>query len=90
VGHGHRGGPRRRPVCCRAQVTQIDPATNEVVDAIDLGPGSEADLWVDGSGIWALVFTAHNEGLEVVRVHLGTTKWLRASRSTASGPNGSG
>lgn len=58
--------------CCTAIVQQIDPATNKVVDVIDLGPGFDADVWVDDTGIWVLKFDGNHERLEVVRVEPGS------------------
>jgi len=52
----------------RTIVSQIDPATNEVADVIDLGPGYDADVAVDPSAIWILVFTRDHDTLEVVRL----------------------
>lgn len=42
--------------CCHAIVYRVDPATNEVTEETDLGPGSGADVLVDGTGIWVLMF----------------------------------
>jgi WD40 repeat protein len=58
--------------CCDAIVQQIDPATNRVVDVINLGNGHSADVWVDESGIWALKFTPDDRGQEVVHLDLIT------------------
>jgi hypothetical protein len=40
----------------RAIVFRVDPATNEVAQRVDLGPGFGADVWIDASGVWVLVF----------------------------------
>jgi dipeptidyl aminopeptidase/acylaminoacyl peptidase len=60
--------------CCsdRVVLTEIDAATNRVADLIDLGAGSYADVWVDETGIWALVFTPDHERLEVIRLDPAT------------------
>jgi TolB protein len=50
-----------------AVVEEIDPATNAVVDSIDVGVGHGADVWADESGIWALVQEAGGRH-RVVRV----------------------
>jgi hypothetical protein len=56
--------------CCgEAIVFRVDPITNEVDERIDLGPGSGADLWIDGSGVWVLIFQdAPDPGIAVVRL----------------------
>jgi hypothetical protein len=55
--------------CCHAIVYRVDPATNEV-EGKDLGPGSGADVWVDQTGLWVLIFTEEDRGpnIEVVRL----------------------
>jgi hypothetical protein len=53
-------------------LTQIDPATNTVADTIRLGPGNDADVWADASGIWVLSFTPGDRSMEVVRVDAST------------------
>jgi hypothetical protein len=35
---------------------EIDPVSASLVDTIDVGDGSAADVWVDRSGIWVLSF----------------------------------
>jgi len=56
--------------CCGdAIVFRVDPATNEVAEEIDLGPGSGADLWIDETGVWVLVFDEGPEpGISVARL----------------------
>jgi hypothetical protein len=56
--------------CCGdAIVYRIDPATNEVAERVDLGPGSGADLWIDDRGVWILIFDdAPEPGISVVRL----------------------
>jgi hypothetical protein len=56
--------------CCGdAFVFRVDPATDEVAERVDLGPGSGADLWIDGSGLWVLIFAeADRSGISVVRL----------------------
>jgi hypothetical protein len=56
--------------CCDAFLYRVDPATNEVVEGIDLGPGFGADVWVDETGLWVLIFTEEERGpnIEVVRL----------------------
>jgi hypothetical protein len=52
-----------------AIVFRVDPATNAVSERIDLGPGFGADLWIDGSGLWVLIFDeASDHGISVVRL----------------------
>jgi hypothetical protein len=52
-----------------AIVYRVDPATDEVAERIDLGPGFGADVWVDGSGLWVLVFEEGSDpGIAVVRL----------------------
>jgi dipeptidyl aminopeptidase/acylaminoacyl peptidase len=45
-----------------AFVSRIDPASNDVVDTIDLGTGSGADVVEDSSGVWALSFSVTDQG----------------------------
>ncbi|HEX9377261.1 MAG TPA: hypothetical protein VGB19_13620 [Actinomycetota bacterium] len=48
---------------------RIDPASNRLADVIPVLPGtSGADVWVDETGIWVLVFGAADTGMEVVRI----------------------
>ena len=56
--------------CCGdAFVFRVDPTTNEVAERIDLGPGSGADLWINGSGLWVLIFQdAPDPSIAVVRL----------------------
>jgi hypothetical protein len=56
--------------CCGdAIVYRVDPTTNEVVEQVDLGPGSGADLWIDDTGVWVLVFDeAPQPGISVARL----------------------
>jgi hypothetical protein len=56
--------------CCGdAIVFRVDPATNEVADRIDLGPGGGNDVWVDDTGVWVLIFDeAPEPGISVVRL----------------------
>jgi hypothetical protein len=53
-----------------AIVFRVDPATNEVVERIDLGSGFGADVWVDEAGLWVVIFTEEDRGpnIEVVRL----------------------
>jgi Tol biopolymer transport system component len=51
-----------------AIVTRIDPATNQVVDVLEIAPGTDADVWVDATGVWVLIFTPSGNELEVIRV----------------------
>ncbi len=37
-------------------VYRIDPETNSLVETIDVGAGSAADIWVDDTGIWVVTF----------------------------------
>jgi hypothetical protein len=63
--------------CCSVVVSRIDPETNSVTDRIDLAPdGGEGDIWVDGSGIWAVYAseaTADDIGQELTVVHVDPT-----------------
>jgi hypothetical protein len=63
-----------RPGGPHAIVFRVDPATNEVAEQIDLGPGVGADLWVDGKGMWVLAFGMGqgSERMEVVRLDPAT------------------
>jgi hypothetical protein len=66
-------GTVERPVgtgCCgEAIVFRVDPATNEVVERVDLGPGSAADVWIDDTGMWVLIFDEGTDrGISVVRL----------------------
>jgi hypothetical protein len=56
----------------RVILTRIEPASNEVADVLDLGPGDGADVWVDDTGIWVLLFTPGGDDLEVLRLDPGT------------------
>ena len=56
-----------------ALLFRVDPATNEVAERIDLGPGSGADVWIDGSGLWVLIFDEGSlRGISVVRLDPAT------------------
>jgi hypothetical protein len=56
-----------------AIVFRVDPATNEVAEEIDLGPGFGADLWIDESGVWVLIFDEHPDpGISVIRLHVAS------------------
>jgi outer membrane protein assembly factor BamB len=46
-------------------VTRIDPATNSVVDEITVPGQIEGDVWVDGSDVYVLGFTASESGSSV-------------------------
>lgn len=52
-------------------LSRIDPSTNEVVETIQLGRGSAADVWVDVSGIWVLAFIGGGD-TEVIRLDPST------------------
>jgi hypothetical protein len=56
--------------CCGdAIVFRVDPATNEVSDRVDLGPGGGNDVWTDDTGVWVLIFDeAPEPGISVVRL----------------------
>jgi hypothetical protein len=59
--------------CCDAIVYRVDPATNEVAEQIDLGPGSGADVWIDGTDMWVLVSGVEADPertIEVVRIDM--------------------
>jgi hypothetical protein len=59
--------------CCDAIVYRVDPATNEVAEHIDLGPGSGADVWIDGTDMWVLVSGVEADPeriIEVVRIDM--------------------
>jgi hypothetical protein len=66
------GAFRSAAGCCDALVTRIDPATNSVVDAIAVPSLTEGDVWVNGSDVYVLRFTASEGGsstpLELVKV----------------------
>src|SRR5215211_4295762 len=66
------GALRNAGGCCDALVTRIDPATNSVVDAIAVPGLTEGDVWVNGSDVYVLGFTASEGGsstpLELVKV----------------------
>jgi hypothetical protein len=66
------GAFRNAAGCCDALVTRIDPATNSVVDAIAVPGLTEGDVWVNGSDVYVLGFTASEGGssmpLELVKV----------------------
>jgi hypothetical protein len=42
--------------CCTVVLTRIDPVTNQVADTTEVGPGGDADVWVEENGIWVLAF----------------------------------
>ncbi len=77
--------------CCDTVVQQIDPATNRVVDLINLGNGHNADVWVDETGIWALKFAPDDGSQEVVHIDLITHEviawiWVSGTRPNTHGP----
>jgi TolB protein len=48
---------------------RVDPASNRLVDVIPMLPDTnDADVWVDETGIWVLMFSRHDPGLQVVVV----------------------
>ncbi len=50
-------------------VQRVDPASNRLVDIIPILPDTnDADVWVDETGIWVLMFSRHDPGLQVVVV----------------------
>jgi hypothetical protein len=56
-----------------AIVFRVDPATNEVAERIDLGPGFGADVWIDATGVWVLIFDeVPDPGISVVRLDPAT------------------
>jgi hypothetical protein len=52
-------------------VDRIDPSTNAVVEQIDLGPGSDGDVWASDGSLWAVRFTDVPNTLEVDRFDIG-------------------
>lgn len=61
--------PEGAGCCGDAIVFRVDPTTNEVTERIDLGPGSGADLWIDDTGVWVLIFDdAAEPGISLVRL----------------------
>jgi hypothetical protein len=48
---------------------RVDPASNHLVAVIPILPDTnDADVWVDETGIWVLMFSRHDPGLQVVVV----------------------
>jgi hypothetical protein len=59
------------PGCCGGVLLRIDPATNDVAEVIELGAGFGADVWIDETGIWVLLFGPERDdgsNIEVVRL----------------------
>jgi len=53
----------------RATVVRVDPATNELAEEIDLGPGFGADVWIDATSLWVLIFDeGEDPGISLVRI----------------------
>jgi hypothetical protein len=52
---------------------RVDPDTNEVDERIDLGPGFGADVWIDETGMWVLIFDeGGHPGISVARLDTGS------------------
>jgi len=68
------GGPDSPGGGSDATLIRIDPITNEVVDTIILGGSVGADVAVDGSGVWVLLFGDErvDHRMEVVRIDPST------------------
>jgi dipeptidyl aminopeptidase/acylaminoacyl peptidase len=64
----------------RVVLTRIDPTSNDVADVLDLGPGNSADVWVDDTGIWVLLFTPKGNELEVLHADLLSHRVLERFR----------
>jgi TolB protein len=61
-------------------VYRIDPATNSLAEAIDVGVGSAADIWVDDTGIWVVSFA--DEGGHMWLYHLDAATHEVLSRTS--------
>lgn len=68
------GGPDAPGGGSDAVLIRIDLATNQVLDAINLGGAVGADVAVDGSGVWVLLFGDKrvDHRMEVVRIDPAT------------------
>lgn len=53
-----------------AVLERIDPGSNELAETIPVGPGSDADVWVDASGIWVL--TIGHDTLDLYHLDITT------------------
>lgn len=66
-------------------VFRIDPSSGALEETIDVGPGSDADVWVDDSGIWVLTFPPRGgESLLLYRVDPTTHRVSATTQVPAS------
>ncbi len=56
----------------QAVVERIDPSTNSIIDRVDLGGTSAADVAVDSTGVWVAIFGPTDTSTEVVRIDPAT------------------
>jgi len=72
--------PAGGSACCHAIVFRVDPATNQVVERVDLGPGFGQNLWIDETGFWVLVRTDEGPVSTIAVVRLDPTTHEEVAR----------